>query len=252
MKELEELQKYRLAGESDYLKNQDHKDNTFPSDKDERWLRAKCYQVEGPYLQPFSPNIKWREARIFIVGLNPVIPLRYEFQSFDHYWDCLTNYPEQYNLICESKYSKKEEQKSRTKRRIFQLVENLKPINVLITNTFAYPSINPLNIPKSFRNEPISERIVSRLISICKPKAILFHGREAIDFANKYFKVSLNPYVEPVEQSVKSQVPNVSASCRLFAYHHFVGRVNKGDVVDKHIRELAGQLRLCVEQTRPD
>lgn len=64
--------------------------------EDESWLRNKCYTTEGPYLFPFYPNPYWKEARIFIVGLNPVVPFREEFDSYEHYWQALTQFPEEF------------------------------------------------------------------------------------------------------------------------------------------------------------
>ncbi len=209
----------------------------------EKWLKQKCNSNEGPYLRPFAPNTKWHEAKVFIVGLNPATPFRNEFSSFEHYWEALTRYPERYMEIYRDKYKKDEGERSRTSNRIAEMVALLSPHNVLVTNIYAYPAANPKMIPKSVTVEPLAERVLVRLLSICQPKVLLFHGREARLFANKYFKVELNPYIDPTKQRTSSTLPGVNSECWLFSYHHFVGRVNPKHVVSGHLRELSEQIQ---------
>lgn len=211
-------------------------------DTDELWLRNKCNLAQGPYLRPFAPNINWKEAEVFIVGYNPATPFREEFKSFDHYWDSLTRFPEQYAEVYRSKHKKREEERSRTSGRIAEMVAHLYPRNVLVTNVYAYPAADPKELPRWVRQEPAAERALVRLFSICKPKVILFHGREARLFANKYFGVALDPYVEPARQHTAGTLPAAGTRCWLFSYHHFVGRVNTKEVVSRHLKELAEQI----------
>jgi hypothetical protein len=212
----------------------------------ERWLKHKCYSTEGPYLRPFAPNIKWQEATVFVVGLNPATPLRDEFSTFDYYWDALTKHPERYFGVYRNKYKKDEEEISRTSNRISELKAYLSPHNVLVTNLYAYPTTNPKKIPRWIKQEPLAERILIRLLSICKPKVLLFHGREARLFGNKYFNVELNPYIEPTKQGTLAMLPGVNSPCWLFSYHHFVGRVKPKTVVSKHIKQFAQQIHLRI------
>jgi hypothetical protein len=210
--------------------------------QDEEWLKRKCNVREGPYLRPFAPNVRWREARVFIVGLNPATPFRDEFQSFEDYWSALTKYPEHYFEIYRSKYKKNEEEKSRTSNRIAEMVALLSPYNVLVTNTYPYPAANPKDIPEWVKREPLSERLLVKLLYICKPTVLLFHGREARLFAHKYFNVELNPYIEPKKQNTSAALPSVNTRCWLFSYHHFVGRVQPKDVVSKQLKELSERI----------
>jgi hypothetical protein len=211
-------------------------------EESELWLKNKCHSPEGPYLRPFAPNVKWQEATVFIIGLNPATPFRNEFSSFECYWSALTRRPEQYFEAYRDKYKKNEEEKSRTSKRISELITHLSPHNVLTTNIYAYPTTNPKKIPKWIKHEPLAERILIKLFAICKPKVLLFHGREARLFANKYFNVELNPYIEPTKQKTSSILPGVNSLCWLFSYHHFVGRVKPKNVVSEHIKQLAEQI----------
>jgi hypothetical protein len=211
---------------------------------DDLWLREKCYQSTGPYLRPFAPNANWQKARVFIIGLNPSTPFREEFDSFDHYWQSLTHYPTQYQKVYRAKYQKAEVERSRTSRRISEFLSYLEPLNVLVTNVFAYPTPNPLLIPRRIKREPFNERILCRLIKICEPKVLFFHGREARRFAEKYFAVTLNPYALPKAQGVKVKISNSSLGSWVFSYHHFVGRVDTKDVVSERVRQFAE----CIHQ----
>jgi hypothetical protein len=215
-------------------------------EQSEQWLKRKCYQPHGTYLRPFAPNPAWKNASVFIVGLNPSTPFREEFESYEQYWDSLTRYPEHYYSAYYHRYQCREEQKSRTAKTISSLIELLKPLNVLVTNVYAYPTPNPKLIPKDIRQEEVEKRILVRLITICKPKVLLFHGREARTFADKYFKVKLDPYVEPSKQSTHVYIPNTNSSAWLFAYHHFIGRVEKHAVMSERLKQLANQIQTTV------
>lgn len=213
-------------------------------ESDELWLKIKCNTSEGPYLLPFAPNDKWNQASVFIVGLNPIISFRDEFKSFEHYWLALTRDASVFTEHYRRKYPRG--QGSRTNKRIAQLIGYLNPLNVLVTNTFAYPATNPALIPKHIRKEAIEERILTRLFLTCRPKAVLFHGAEARDFGEKYFKVRLNSYCEPLRQAVTSCIPGTNSVLSLFTYHHFVGRVEIKEVMDVHLKQFAERIRHCV------
>jgi hypothetical protein len=205
----------------------------------ESWIKSKCHTAEGPYLQPFAPNPNWKKAEIFIVGLNPVTSLREEFESFDQYWMALTKEPTLYEKTQQAKYLKQEVARSRTSLRIAELVDYLSPVNTLVTNVYAYPTTKPLSIPPQYRQEPIPERIISRLLIICKPKVLLFHGAEACKFANIYFNVKLDPYLPPGKQNTPGWIRGAPTPSRLFAYHHLVGRVDTGREVTRRLKQFA-------------
>lgn len=213
-------------------------------DSNELWLKQKCYTSEGPYLLPFAPNINWKSASVFIVGLNPTSSFRDEFDSFEHYWQALTRHPDTFKKIHQGKYLGRPE--SRTSKRIRHLTEWLEPTNVLVTNTFAYPATNPLLIPTYVRREPVSERLLSRLLRICQPKVVFFHGAEARKFGETFFGVKLNPYLEPRKQPVISCIPDTNSVTSLFAYHHLVGRVETKEVTDIKLKQFAEQILQCV------
>lgn len=214
----------------------------------EQWLKQKCYRPSGPYLRPFAPNPAWKEATVFIVGLNPSTPFREEFESYEHYWDSLTRHPEHYYEAYRRKYQRREEQLSRTARMLSRLIEGLRPWNVLVTNVYAYPTPNPKLIPKVIKQERPGERILARLIAICQPRVLLFHGREARTFAEKYFNIRLDPYLEPAKQFTVTSLPGLDSCARLFAYHHLVGRVEKHAVMIGHLAQLAEQIQAALRE----
>lgn len=216
--------------------------------EDELWLKNKCYTTEGPYLFPFYPNPNWKEARVFIVGLNPVIPFREEFDSYEHYWKALTQFPEEFERVRCNKQPPKKRNESRTQRRISELVSRLQPLNVLVTNIFAYPSGSPLGIPIGLRQESDNNKIISRLIKICKPAVLFFHGREARLFANRYFKVELDAFSKPKDQWTTAVIQGATAPSALFVYHHFVGRVEPHSVMEADLKEFAEQIHARVAQ----
>lgn len=209
----------------------------------ELWLKKSCYTKRGAYLFPFAPNPRWSEASVFLVGLNPIESFREEFDSFEHYWAALTRHPEMFEDAYRKKYGSSVKERSRTRRRIAEFVHSLKPLNVLVTNLFAYPTVNPCHIPKTLKREPVEARLITQLISVCKPRVLFFHGREARLFANTYFKVNLDPYAEPAKQNLTVMLPGASSSSSLFAYHHFVGRVDPHAIMDRRLEQFAEQIR---------
>jgi hypothetical protein len=202
-------------------------------------IKGKCFTPAGPYLLPFSPNPRWREASVFIVGLNPISPLREEFTSYDHYWDSLVKFPEHYWGAYASKYGRNGITRSRTSIRIREFCERLHPINVLVTNVFAYPSTDPKLIPLPYRKEPTTERILTKLILACQPKVLFFHGREARLYVKEFFGVDLNPYLPPAAQAYQGWIPGAAEPSHLFGYHHFVGRVDDKNTVAQRLDEFA-------------
>jgi hypothetical protein len=213
----------------------------------EHWLKSRCHTSEGPYLLPFAPNKCWRLAPIFVVGLNPTAAFREEFSSFNHFWAALTRDPDSFQTVYREKYLEGGIERSRTQNRIREVLDYLAPFNVLVTNVFAYPSTNPLHIPKAVKQEPIEERILSRLLVTCKPKAVFFHGVVARRFGEQFYSVKLDPYALPHQQQVTGTIRGTTARSHLFAYHHFVGRVEHKDKVTTHLAQFAAQIRQVVE-----
>lgn len=208
-------------------------------------LKGKCFTPAGPYLFPFSPNPNWRESAVFIVGLNPIYPLREEFSSYDEYWDSLVKFPHHYWSAYASKYGRNGTARSRTSTRIREFCARLHPINVLVTNVFAYPITDPKLIPVSYRKEPVAERIITKLILACRPKVLFFHGREARLYVKEFFGIELNPYLPPAAQAYQSWIPGATEPSQLFGYHHFVGRVDDKSIMNERLGEFT---RLIFEQ----
>lgn len=177
-------------------------------------LRTECHMLPGtPYLRPFAPNARWHNAEVFLVGTNPATPLRTEFSSFDEYWTALTRHPKHFYRVYAEKHPGKEA--SLTTTRFDHMRSRLGDLTCLVTNVCSYPAKRKRDVPKE--QWKIGERILLKLIDHCRPKAILFQGKPAVDFGKKYFDPDLNRYVSPVQQG------SVVDGCLLLAYHHFTG-----------------------------
>jgi hypothetical protein len=210
---------------------------------DETWLRETCITAEGPYLRPFQPNPQWRTARVFLVGTNPATPLREEFSSFDEYWQSLTVNPEAFYERYRTKHAKGE---SKTTGRARLFLEQLKPINYLVTNAFAYPARRASEIPGKRMQQQIGIAIFDRLVRLIQPAAALFHGAEALQLAQVYFRTSLDPYASLAGQDVVAPIPGTDSEVRLYSYPHFSGQgVRAGfrvGLMDQELSQLANKL----------
>ncbi len=199
----------------------------------DQYLREICNTLEGPYLRPFTPNPKWPEARIFIVGKNPATPLREEFESFEAYWRSLTQDPEAFERIYRQQHSSGY---SDTTGRARPFQDQLTPINVLTTNAMIYPGPSE-KIPNPKEQEKIGASCFRFLFDVCKPSSILFHGADAVKLANENFDVELDRH-QPIE--CQNTVIHDPSTCHLFAFPHFTGRgVKKGYKVGEMDAELA-------------
>jgi hypothetical protein len=207
-------------------------------DEHEEWLRVRCHTQSGPYLRPFTPNPCWQKSKVFIVGLSPVTALRNEFESFDHYWHCVVKATKEYENIALRRYLKPEEARSRTSKRLSEFRGYLQPARVLVTNISAYPAVDPRLVVR-FERQTYDYSIIIRLLHICRPKVVFFHGREARFFGNKYFNVDLDPYLPPDKQIVTAKTLDFGDRTHLFAYHHLVGRVDKGPTVTRKLKKFA-------------
>lgn len=119
---------------------------------------------------------------------------------------------------------------------------------MLVTNIFAYPAVSPLGIPTELRREADENKVISRLIKLCKPTALFFHGREARLFANRYFKVELDAFSMPQDQWTTAVIQGATVPSALFVYHHFVGRVELHSVMDADLKEFAEQIHARVAE----
>lgn len=197
----------------------------------ERSLRELCNTSDGPYLRPFAANARWRQSRVFLVGTNPATPLRDEFSCFDEYWNALTVDVSRF----EEPYAAKHRGGvSRSTRRARKLLQQLRPLDVLVTNAMIYPASCPGDIPDKSRQRRIGLKCFDFLVRLCNPKVILFYGSKATRLGSMYFGVNLNPYLRLSDQITKAR------GISLFAFPHFSGQgVPKGYRVSEMDQELA-------------
>jgi hypothetical protein len=188
----------------------------------ERQLRCLAHTSSGPYLRPFTPDARWRDARVFVVGTNPATPLRDEFGSFDAYWDALTRDPTAFQAVYRTQRSGKP---SRTTGRIERFAAPLEGVGVLRTNAAALPSERWKKLPAKVRHEQleIGRQILRALVEICPPAAILCHGQEGVQAVSTLFATVLDPYVPLGRQVVRASLAVGAAPVQLFAYPHLSG-----------------------------
>ena len=216
---------------------------------DEQWLRAICNTSAGPFLRPFAPNTEWQDAPVFVVGTNPATPLRDEFRSFDDYWRALTQVPDEFRRVYGLKHKAGQ---SKTTKRVSALLNYLLPLNVLVTNIYAYPAPKPELIPNRKEQERIGEQIFSCLLNICKPQALFFHGSVAVNFAQRYFHANLDPYAPPATQLTAITLSGADTSTWIYAYVHMSGLgVRSGfrvSEMDSHLQQFARQIHSNVRR----
>jgi hypothetical protein len=218
----------------------------------EALLRRLAQTNSGPYLRPFTPDANWRTARVFIVGTNPATPLRDEFGSFDEYWHALTCDPAAFkNVYATSRGGKP----SATTNRINRFTAPLAGVGVLRTNACALPSRRWTELPRAVQREQleIGRRILGALIEICRPAAILCHGREGVRAVSTLFGTPLDPYIQLERQAVRGALMPSGVPVQLFAYPHLSGiGVKKGFEAGRMADELEALGRRLAAALRPD
>lgn len=201
-------------------------------------LRHLAQTTSGPYLRPFTPDATWRSARVFIVGTNPATPLRDEFGSFDEYWHALTSDPAAFDAVYLAKRSGKP---SKTTGRVKRFEIPLSGMGVLRANACALPSKRWSELSAGVRREQLENgrQILRALVEICRPTAILAHGKEGVRAVSTLFATPLDPYAPLLRQSVRASLVPGMAPVQLFAYPHLSGiGVEKGFAVSRMGDEL--------------
>jgi hypothetical protein len=186
----------------------------------ERWLRRVCETADGPYLRPFGPNPRWREARVFVVGTNPSTPMRDEFASFDAYWLALTVHTAEFDRVYRSLNTGGMTETTRNTRRLVDAVGSL---GFLMTNAAPYPARKPGLIPDPAGMAEIGFQIVDRLIRAIHPRAIVFHGTPSIGLGRRLTGQPLARSVPVSDQHWILRIPGADEVCTVFAIPHLCG-----------------------------
>jgi hypothetical protein len=201
-------------------------------------LRRLAHTDSGPYLRPFTPDAQWRASRVFIVGTNPATPLRDEFHSFETYWHALTHDPAAFQEVYMTRRSGKP---SATTNRVKRFTAPLDGVGVLRTNACALPSRRWSELSGALRREQleVGRQILHALVEICRPAAILCHGKEGVRAVSTLFGTPLDPYVPLERQTVRAALAPGGIPVQLFAYPHLSGiGVEKGFAVGRMGDEL--------------
>jgi len=222
----------------------------------EAWLKEICCTSSGPYLRPFAPNPKWRQAEVVVIGTNPATPLRKQFPSFEAYWRTLTQNPKEFNEIYSREHVSGE---STTTKRLHILTDNLtsnpNKINVLITNAVWLPSgsASKITCPEiSYGHE-----CLKRLLDGIKPRVIFAHGKPALGKFKDCKRVegiqhnfpNVPDYLIPPEEQGKSQ-----ANPLILTYPHLTGAgLPKGTKFnyEDDLKEFAKVIRKRLGKPKP-
>jgi hypothetical protein len=175
---------------------------------------------------------------VFIVGTNPATPLRDEFDSFDAYWHALTHDPAAFQAVYMTRRSGKP---SATTNRISRFTAPLASVGVLRTNACALPSRRWSELPGPVRREQleVGHQILHALVEICRPAAILCHGKEGVRAVSTLFGAPLDPYFPLERQAARAALTPGGVPVQLFAYPHLSGiGVEKGFAVARMGDEL--------------
>jgi hypothetical protein len=144
-------------------------------------LKASCFTEAGPYRRPFSPNVNWNTAKVFIVGNNPATPFRDEFESYDQYWSGLTEDPP---VFYREYFRKHRGGASKTTVWILQFLAMLHPINCLVTNVSWYPASRRSEVPTE--EWKTGKQGLLRLRECCHPVVLFCHGERAEELAHEW------------------------------------------------------------------
>jgi hypothetical protein len=211
--------------------------------KSEEWLKDICNTASGPYLRPFAPNRKWREAEVFIVGKCPATPLRDEFESFDAFWESLTRLPDDFYRVYRKKHKGGE---SNTTGRINLLKGLLHPLSVLVTNATPYPACGRLTAWE----RQIGQIVFEQLVLTARPRAYLFHGGPALGLANDFFRLDLSWSVTPSVESVRVRNPGARKDSFVFKCVHLSGQRRPAGFTDDdfedYLRQVADRMKRFV------
>ena len=108
-------------------------------------LKQWCNTEYGPYRRPFTPNTEWENTDIMVVGTNPATPMREQLDSFEEYWQGLTEKPDLYSQRYHIAHCGKTSKSTGIANHLLKL---LSPLNVLVTNVVWYPVARKKDIPK--------------------------------------------------------------------------------------------------------
>ncbi|SAL81176.1 uracil-DNA glycosylase family protein [Caballeronia telluris] len=203
-------------------------------------LRDHCDTPAGvPYLRPFSRNRNWKTASVFIIGDNPSTPLRNEFDDFDDYWTALTQNIEKFDDAYKSK--RLDGKATRTTLNTKKLSNLIGPEHCLVTNTCWVPTPESDTISAPERRRDQAQ--LKKLIGFCRPKVLFVYGSKAIEFANKAYNLTLDPYVPPAEQDYTAE------GMRVFAFPHLSGlgiKAGKTFQPDTDLPVFAQRIKNCL------
>ena len=187
----------------------------------EAWLKKECNTASGPYLRPFTPNKKWCDAEVFVIGSRPATPLRDEFDNFDEYWKELTLCSKRFNDVYSREHNTGES-KTTGNRRILTGHRHLRNVNVLVTNVCWVPVKGTKRLSKP--EIKLGKERLERLYDHLQPKIIFAYGQPAINASLDIFGHAPDPYQSPKGQGNSQRKPLV------LTYRHLSGMGGKKDM----------------------
>ena len=142
--------------------------------------KLKEFTNLSPYARPFLCEGTPFGSDIFLVGINPATSTNF----WDH-WPIETG--------CDKKgwiddYLEYHNKFSPTRKRIEIFFENTRPLKILETNIFPFPSNRESDLNSIYRDT----RLFDYLVETIQPKLILGHGLSTIKHLSKIFGITLH------------------------------------------------------------
>lgn len=185
------------------------------------------------------------------MGENPATPIRRECMTFEEYWNSLTTNPADFAAAYSDARKKRagsaDSSATSERRKTF---EGALGLNCLVTNVCSYPAFPGDDIPKEHRGaKGTGYKILSALLEMVQPRAILFHGAEAAKFAKRKFKIKLDIHALPEAQNSTVEPWYASDPVLLFASVHLGGARRFGeDEMDRRMQLFGHKISTALRE----
>ena len=169
---------------------------------------------EYPYLRPYISKRNPYDSKVFLVGINPAIPITPMQLNIDEYIGLLKNYEEFMEFYSKSRESQNKSKISRTRMGINSLVNWIEQefnTGVIETDIFTYPTKNVKelnNIDKNILNKSI-EKFWEVLLEF-QPDIVILYGSLAL---NEFKKLVISKNEEIKYYSEEDKIEYIEEKC---------------------------------------
>ena len=166
------------------------------------------------YLRPYISKRNPYDSKVFLVGINPAIPITPIQLNIDEYIELLKNYEKFMEFYSKSRESQNKSKISRTRMGINSLVNWIEQefnTGVIETDIFTYPTRNIKelnNIDKNILNKSI-EKFWEVLLEF-QPKIVILYGSLAL---NEFKKLVISKNKEIKYYSEEDKIEYIEEKC---------------------------------------